>query len=99
MKEPLSVTHPEIAAQWHPTMNGDLTPDDVVAGSHKKASWKCPEGPVPRNPGMWRRRGSHLFCPTIVAAFHFGCGPAYSLVLTLLQPMLDSDDNSGGGAH
>jgi len=25
------------AALWHPTRNGDLTPHDVVAGSHKKA--------------------------------------------------------------
>jgi hypothetical protein len=43
-KQPLSVTHPEVAAQWHPTKNGELTPANVVAGSHKKAWWKCPEG-------------------------------------------------------
>ena len=43
MKKPLSVTHPEIATQWHPTENGDLTPSDVKAGSGKKVWWKCPE--------------------------------------------------------
>ena len=38
----LATTHPEIALQWHPTKNGNLTPYDVVAGSDKKIWWKCP---------------------------------------------------------
>lgn len=37
----LTTTHPEIAKQWHPTKNGNLTPDDVSAGSGKKVWWKC----------------------------------------------------------
>lgn len=37
----LATTHPEIAAEWHPTKNGDLTPDKVIAGSTLKAWWKC----------------------------------------------------------
>ena len=37
--------YPDILAQWHPTKNGDLSPDQVVAGSHQKAWWKCPKGP------------------------------------------------------
>ena len=41
MKDPLSTTHAQLAAQWHPTKNGQLTPDQVVAGSNKKAWWKC----------------------------------------------------------
>ena len=36
-KIPLSESHPELAAQWHPTKNGDLTPEKVTAGSSKKA--------------------------------------------------------------
>ena len=40
----LAILFPEIAAQWHPTKNGHLTPEDVVAGSHKKFWWKCPKG-------------------------------------------------------
>ena len=35
----------DIAAQWHPTRNGTLTPDQIVAGSHRKVWWKCPVGP------------------------------------------------------
>ena len=41
----LSVMSPDIATQWHPTKNGDLTPDQVLNGTTKKAWWKCPEGP------------------------------------------------------
>ena len=41
----LAAVSPQMANQWHPTKNGDLTPDMVVAGSTKKVWWKCPEGP------------------------------------------------------
>ncbi|MBD2129458.1 zinc-ribbon domain-containing protein [Microcoleus sp. ZQ-A2] len=44
MKDPLSITHPQLAAQWHPTRNGVLTPDRVTAGSNKKAWWICSKG-------------------------------------------------------
>ena len=33
---------PEIAAQWHPTKNGNLTPDMIAAGSNKKVAWLLP---------------------------------------------------------
>ena len=41
----LATTHPEIAKEWHPTKNGDLTPEDVMAGSYRKVWWKCAKGP------------------------------------------------------
>ncbi len=44
-KRPLAITHPDIALQWHPTKNGGLGPEDVVAGSNKKVWWQCPKGP------------------------------------------------------
>lgn len=40
----LVTTHPEIAKEWHPTLNGDLTPDKVSRGHGKKVWWKCPLG-------------------------------------------------------
>lgn len=40
----LSMTHPGIAAEWHPTKNSALTPDQVVSGSGKIVWWKCPKG-------------------------------------------------------
>jgi DNA-directed RNA polymerase subunit RPC12/RpoP len=39
---PISVTHKNIARQWHPTKNADLTPDLVTYGSTKKIWWQCP---------------------------------------------------------
>ena len=32
---------PEVAVQWHPTKNSDLTPDRVHGGSNRKAWWTC----------------------------------------------------------
>ena len=42
----LATQAPEVAAQWHPTLNGNLTPSMVTAGSHRKAWWLCPLGHV-----------------------------------------------------
>jgi len=44
VKKSLAETHPKLANQWHPKLNGDLTPNDVTYGSEKKVWWKCPEG-------------------------------------------------------
>ncbi len=40
----LATTHPEIAKEWHPTKNKDLTPQKVTYGSNKKVWWLCPKG-------------------------------------------------------
>ncbi len=40
----LATVNPDLAKEWHPTKNGDLTPRDVTAGSHKKIWWKCKKG-------------------------------------------------------
>ena len=37
----LETTHPEIAKQWHPTLNGILTPKNVTIGSNKIVWWYC----------------------------------------------------------
>ena len=42
---PLSVSHPELCKQWHPTKNGDLTPDDLTFGTKFEAWWLCPIAP------------------------------------------------------
>lgn len=39
----LAFQYPDIASQWHPTKNGDLTPEDVSPGSHKDVWWLCTE--------------------------------------------------------
>ena len=40
----LAVVNPKLAAEWHPTLNGSLLPQNVTAGSNKKVWWKCSEG-------------------------------------------------------
>jgi hypothetical protein len=41
----LSVLFPDVAKEWHPTLNNGVTPEQVIAGSHKQYWWTCPEGP------------------------------------------------------
>lgn len=36
--------YPELAKEWHPTKNGDLTPWDVTLHSNKKVWWLCRKG-------------------------------------------------------
>ena len=40
----IATTHPQMAIQWHPTLNGTLTPNDVRAGSTDKVWWICSKG-------------------------------------------------------
>ena len=42
----LATVEPRIAAEWHPTLNGSLTPEMVTAGSRKKVWWECAYGHV-----------------------------------------------------
>ena len=43
-KQTLGLTHPELAKQWHPILNGNLTPQDVSLRSGKKVWWQCDRG-------------------------------------------------------
>jgi hypothetical protein len=40
----LAAIAPAVAAEWHQTKNGKLTPRDVIAGSQRRAWWECPKG-------------------------------------------------------
>ena len=49
-------SHPKygyLAKEWHPTLNGDLTPEKVPFGSNRKVYWKCDKGHV------WKASISH----------------------------------------
>lgn len=37
----LASLNPELAKQWHPTMNGELTPNDVTCGKNIRVWWIC----------------------------------------------------------
>ena len=57
----MATTHPELAAQWHPTKNGSLTPVDVVAGTNRPLWWVCNLGHEWVSPGSRRKGGAG--CP------------------------------------
>jgi hypothetical protein len=40
--ESFAETHPDIAAEWHPTRNGLNRPEHYTFGSHHEAWWQCP---------------------------------------------------------
>lgn len=40
----LATTHPALAEQWHPTKNGSLTPEQVMAGAGRRVWWQCGRG-------------------------------------------------------
>ena len=42
----LESQEPKIAKEWAQDLNGNLTPDMVTTGSHKKVWWRCPDGHV-----------------------------------------------------
>ena len=49
----LEITHPDLASEWHPIRNGNMTPDKVTRGSDKKVWWQCKNGHV------WEASVSH----------------------------------------
>ena len=40
----LAEHNPELIAEWHPTKNIDITPQEISYGSAKKVWWKCNKG-------------------------------------------------------
>ena len=40
----LQAVNPDLAAEWHPSKNNELTPSMVSPGSHKVVWWKCSKG-------------------------------------------------------
>lgn len=85
----LSETHPEVAAQWHPTKNGWLTPDQVGTRSDEKVWWQCPVNPKHE----WRaivgnRTGRNAGCPQCARRGGRPRRPAEGQDLATLHPEL-----------
>ena len=40
----LATLYPAVAKEWHPTLNGPLTPQDVTPGSRRRVWWQCSAG-------------------------------------------------------
>jgi len=54
---------PEVAAEWHPTKNGDLSPENVSYGSNKDVWWKCNECDYEWHSKVGNRTSYHRGCP------------------------------------
>ena len=42
----MALTDPVLLAQWDRERNGDLTPNDVTHGSHRRVWWRCEKGHI-----------------------------------------------------
>ena len=40
----LKIVQPKLASEWHPSLNGILTPNDVTQGARRIVWWKCHRG-------------------------------------------------------
>ena len=60
--------NPELAAEWHPSRNGNLTADGLSANSHQLVWWQCPAGhewqQTPNARVTLAKRGSCFACPS-----------------------------------
>ncbi|MGE6849652.1 zinc-ribbon domain-containing protein [Bacillus tropicus] len=57
----LAIVYPDVAAEWHPTLNGELTPYEVAFGSSERVWWQC------------RFDKSHTWQTRVVGRLNRGC--------------------------
>src|ERR1035437_3325218 len=62
----LSLVNPKLAAEWHPTKNKPLTPDDVSYGSHQTVWWLCTEHRTAFRHEIAERMDGRSRCPNCV---------------------------------
>ena len=58
----LAIERPDLVAQWHPSKNLPLTPNDVTAGMETRVWWKCSRG------------RDHVWEATVLGRAHKGNG-------------------------
>lgn len=69
IKNPLSVAAPTLAAEWHPTKNGSLTPDQVSTGTKQSVWWLCSANPTHEwKASVTGRVGAKTGCPECLRA-------------------------------
>ena len=61
----LATRYPKIARFWHPTKNGSVTPDTIIAGATRRYWWRCDRGHEwQAAPGARIRTGGDCsYCP------------------------------------
>ena len=85
----LATKNPELAKEWHPTKNGDLTPYDVTEFSNKEIWWKCSKNPKHEwEVKISSRNSFHTDCP-----YCSGRLPSENYNLLVCYPELVSEWN------
>jgi hypothetical protein len=59
----LAFLRPDLAAEWHPTKNGELTPEHIGVGSNRKVWWVCDKGHEWNTPVYSRTSRNPTGCP------------------------------------
>ena len=88
----LATVQPKVAAQWHPVLNGSLTPAMVTAGSSRKVWWQCPRGHVWKAVVYSRAGSQKTDCPVCAGKVRPGRAKRYWRMLA------DSQDPALGPA-
>jgi len=65
----LATLNPQLAKEWHPTKNRELTPEKVGAGSGKKVWWICSKGHEWQSIIAYRNNGK-CKCPSCMRGGH-----------------------------
>ena len=61
----LATKNPELAKEWHPTKNNNLTPYDVTVNSGKKVWWMCNKNPKHEWESVVNNRANGNGCPFV----------------------------------
>jgi Probable Zinc-ribbon domain len=79
----LAVCAPEVAAEWHPIRNGNLTPYDVTPGSKRSVWWRCCNDSTHEWPADIKNRTAGRGCPTCAEyGFNHGATAVIYLVVS-----------------
>lgn len=82
----LATKFPILASEWHPTLNGDLTPYDVSCVTDKDVWWKCEKGHEWHDTVAHRNSIEKRKCP-----YCFGRYPSEEYNLLVINPELCKD--------
>jgi len=83
----LATKNPELAKEWHPILNGDLTPFDVTIGSSQDVWWICNKGHV-WEMKVCTRTGIKCNCPYCAGKY-----PSEDYNLLVINPELCEEWN------
>lgn len=89
----LATVEPRVAAQWHPTLNGALTPEMVTAGSRAKVWWQCPDGHIWKAVICSRTGPQKCGCP--VCAGRVKANHKEKYIADLREQTIDHNRNCG----